>query len=194
MSQAAISAGVAARPSPSSAWSGGTADSGSARARAAVAIAALVHLDIGHLPAFGDAPGLDGVIVIDRARAAHFAQLPITRLHIAGAVDGATLQDAGRSVPHPVDIETRQTFIEHRTFKPRPLPAAPAVKGNIDLRDPATAGPGQTADIIEALIQQDLPARRRGDHRLALLNGGILPVYAVGHQVDVMHRFILGIP
>ena len=60
-----------------------------------------VNLDIAHLPALRHLPRLDRVVVIDRARAAHRAQLVDLRLHVAGLVDRADLQDRRARRPTP---------------------------------------------------------------------------------------------
>ena len=52
-------------------------------------------------PARSTLPRLDRVVVIDRARAAHRAQLVDLRLHVAGLVDGARLQDRRARRPRP---------------------------------------------------------------------------------------------
>src|ERR1700680_2980369 len=74
MSQAAISAGVAGRPTPGY-WPAAAANAASASVTPAQAGAQSINLDIRHFAAVGDLPPLDRVVVIDRARAAHGAQL-----------------------------------------------------------------------------------------------------------------------
>src|SRR6478735_4694421 len=79
MSQAFTSAGVAARPMPgkrSCAWTPAVA------ARTSAASRNLGNVDIAHLPALLHQPRLDGVVVIDRALAAHLAQLRAGGLHV----------------------------------------------------------------------------------------------------------------
>src|SRR5450631_4898508 len=49
-------------------------------------------LNIAHFTSDVDGPGLHRVVVVDRTRAAHRAQLPVGRLNIAGLVDDAGLQ------------------------------------------------------------------------------------------------------
>src|SRR5688572_19095634 len=70
MSQAATSAGVAARPMPGKV---SCACAPSAVASSVASTSALGDVDILHLPALLHQPGLDRVVVIDRALAAHLA-------------------------------------------------------------------------------------------------------------------------
>eukprot|EP01136_Pigoraptor_vietnamica_P017174 Opistho-1_new@61984 len=98
MSQAFSSAGVAVRPMPLN-LSFAKAKPVIARHAAAAnkpARKRSVHraqpsrkLDILDLPALLHQPGLDRVVVIDRAPAAHRAQLAVGGLHMAGLIGGA---------------------------------------------------------------------------------------------------------
>src|ERR1700687_1756366 len=202
MSHAAISAGVAMRPTP------GYGPAHAAEARASNIIAAAdksargrassriesVNLHIANLAAVGDLPRLDGVVVVDRARAAHRAQLVDLRLDVTGLVDRARLQDRGSAVPRPVDVEAREGLGEDGIFQPRRAPVAPAVGGHVDSLYFAAARPCETRDVVKALIEQELAARGRGDDRLALLDRGVLPQAAVGHEIDIVQRFVLRRP
>src|SRR5688500_7375953 len=86
MSHAASSPAVAARPMPG--YDGPCAPAAATLARhSASAAARLRQLHIADLAALLNPPGLDRVVVIDRARAAHCAQLAIGRLHVAAVVD-----------------------------------------------------------------------------------------------------------
>src|SRR6187401_1916431 len=92
MSQPAISAGVAGFPRPNlpAAFAcAAHADAASATPTHMIRMQTPLRrdLDIAHFAAWIDAPRLDRVVVVDRARSAHFAQLPIARLHVAGLVD-----------------------------------------------------------------------------------------------------------
>src|SRR4051812_8605897 len=102
MSQAATSLGVAARPMPEKRASCACAElpATSTKTRASSR-----NLDIPHLAVRFHHPRLDGVVVIDRAGAAHLAQLPVVGLHVAGAVDRAALQQGGLAIPDPVQVE-----------------------------------------------------------------------------------------
>src|SRR3990167_6110653 len=106
MSQAATSLGVASRPMPGKAVCASAAPTASR----ATAISSSRELNILHLAAFLHQPRLDRVVVIDRARAAHRAVLPVGRLHVAGVVGGAALHQGRLAVPHPVDVEAGQAL------------------------------------------------------------------------------------
>src|SRR5690606_20885979 len=121
--------------------------------------ARLVHLNIENLSALRDLPGLDRIVVIGGSRAPHFPQLAIARLDKASAVCGAALQNNRRTVPHPIDIESRDAFIQYWGLKPVRLPVLASIKGHIDRFDLATAGPCQAADVVETLAHQRLAAR-----------------------------------
>src|SRR5574343_2059447 len=124
MSQAFTSAGVAWRPTPLKLSKAKPAVDAPASARARID---LENLDIGDLPAFDDFPGLDRVVVIDRLRAAHLAQLAVARLDITSLVHGARLQDGRLAVPHPVDVETGPRRVLDRPFEACGLPVGAAV-------------------------------------------------------------------
>src|SRR5713226_5081811 len=85
MSQARISAGVAARPTPGN---GASACAGveSDRTTPVKTGAQSINLGIRHFSARVDFPRLDRVVVVHRARPAHLAQLVDLRLHVAGVV------------------------------------------------------------------------------------------------------------
>src|SRR5687768_2739496 len=140
MSQALISAGVAGRPTPGYFdWAKENIGSNAIRTRARGR--PLVNLDIRHLPALGHAPRLDGVVVVDRARASHRAQLVDLGLHVAGLVDRARLQHRGAAVPDPAHIEAREALGLRRALEPRRRPVATAVERNVDALDPAAPAP-----------------------------------------------------
>src|SRR5690349_17900855 len=105
MFQPATSVSLAGLPKPyckgAAATTGGTAHS-------TIHKATLEHLDIAHLARCIHAPRLDRVVVIDRARAAHGAQLTNGGLHEARVVHRARLQQRGLAVPCPVEPEARQ--------------------------------------------------------------------------------------
>src|SRR5665213_3596523 len=107
MSHPAICAAVAGWPKP---YAAAPAAAGAASASVA-ASKKLADLDIAHGARCIDAPRLDRVVVIDRARAAHSAQLADRRLHEARVVDDARLQQRGTSVPLPVDAKARQCLV-----------------------------------------------------------------------------------
>src|SRR5690242_8252296 len=132
--------------------------------------ARLEHLDIRHLAARIDAPGLDRVVVIDRTRAAHLAQLPDRRLHEPGFVDGARLQQCRRAVPRPVDAKARERLGEHRFLQTRRAPVTPAIGRYIDALDGAAPRPRETLDLMITAVEDELPAGRRGDHAFRFMD------------------------
>src|SRR5690625_7000519 len=77
----------------------------------------LLHVNIGNRPACSDLPRLNRIVVIDRTRSADFTELPITWLHKAGAIGGTALQNGGRAIPDPIDVEPGEAFIENRPFQ-----------------------------------------------------------------------------
>src|SRR5690554_164941 len=87
------------------------------KARAAPSTVFLVHVNIGHLPAFSNLPGLNRIVVINRTGSAHFAQLASKRLHKPCTVDSTALHDDRRAVPYPVNIETGKTFVQDGPFQ-----------------------------------------------------------------------------
>src|SRR6218665_2976913 len=196
MSQALTSAGVAVRPMPGNLSAAATGSAArhdvTSTAPSAAARAPSRQLNILHLAALLHEPGLDRVVVIDRAPAAHRAQLGIGRLHMAGLVGGAAHHQGRLAVPGPGQVEAAQAAVEHRRLEPCGLPVAAAVDRDVDLPDLAAARPGQAADVVEALVEQHLAAAGRGHHALDLLDGGVLAVLAIGHQVDVVDVLVLG--
>src|SRR5262245_35723852 len=122
MSQPAISSAVAGRPMPSLGGRAGTgcacavdlafgAAFSCAAARLATAPAsrttraALRHFDILDLAVLVDVPRLNAVVMINRAHPAMLAQLGLARLHVAGLVDGARLQQQLAAVPVELVVE-----------------------------------------------------------------------------------------
>src|SRR5678815_5524888 len=111
MSHAAISPGVAGLPNPkrsAAAVAPCTASRVASASAAAAPRARSEDLQIGDGAGRVDAPGLDRVVVIDRARAAYRAQLPDRRLDEAGVVLDPRLQQRRTAVPLPVEREAGQ--------------------------------------------------------------------------------------
>src|SRR5688572_14675534 len=193
MSHALISAGVAGRPTPGNWAAAGVASAIviAAAARQRWAATQSINLDIRHFPALRHLPRLDRVVVVDRAPAAHLAQLVDLGLHVPGLVDGARLQHRGAAVPHPIDVEAREALREHRRLEACGAPVPAAVDRHIDALHLAASRPGEAGHVVEALVEQHLPARGACHHRLALLDRAVLPVRAVGHEIDVVERLVL---
>src|SRR5260221_7225967 len=171
MSQPAISVSLAGLPKPNG-----------ARARSAACAAAIAtsahaisapplsrDLDIAHFARRFDRPGLDGIVVIDRACATDRAQFAIRRLHITRLVDHAGLQQRRCAVPDPITAKTRQRLAMHRLLQPRGAPVAATVGGDVDAAYAAPARPCQTADLVVPAVEDHLPARRRCDDALGFL-------------------------
>src|SRR5258706_1428748 len=187
MSHAAISAAVAGRPTPGY----GVPAANVIPAKAGIqdtanAVIRLIGLDIGHFPTLRDLPRLNRVVVVDRARAAHGAQLVDLRLHVPGLIHRARLQDGGPAIPDPVDVEAREALGKHRRLELGRAPVASAVERHVDALHPAPARPREPRHVLEALVEQCLAARGRRDDRLALLNRRVLALGSIGHQVHVM--------
>src|SRR6185503_9864538 len=145
MSHAAISSGVAGRPIPSKVVAARVTpvETGIQPTSAS----ALSHLDIVHLPALFHLPRLDRVVVVDRSRAAHRAQLVDAGLHIPRVVHRARLEDGGRPIPHPVDVEARERLREHGRLQARSAPVAPAVERDIHPLHASAPGPGEAGHV-----------------------------------------------
>src|SRR3546814_6526114 len=137
-------------------------------------------MDIEYLPRAGNAPRLDGVVMVGGARSPHGTELPVPRLNKPGAVHRPALQYGRRTVPDPIDIEPRQAFVEHRRFQAGGFPVLAAIERYIDLYDTAAARPGTAADVIEPLVQQRRAAGRRRNHGFAFLDGRVLANLAAG--------------
>src|SRR5574343_443025 len=192
MSHLATSFGVAVRPKPG--YLSLCAMAMPAMATSAVVRMTLRKLDMFHLTVFLHQARLDGVVVIDGERASHGAQLLVGRLHIAGFVLCTALDDGGLAVPHPIQIEAGQCLGQHRRLQTGLAPVAATIDRHVHPLDLALARPGQAGDVVEALVQQHLTARGRGHNALAFLDAGVLAMLAIFHQVDVVHRLVLGGP
>src|SRR5687768_15340095 len=104
MSQPAICPGVAACPMPSLLP---CANAGALAASSTAIASVLADLDILNLAVRLEMPGLDAVIVIDRVDAADLAQRVLGRLHIAGLVDRARLQQQRLAAPLMLEVKPR---------------------------------------------------------------------------------------
>src|SRR6476660_7873518 len=123
MSQPAISSFVASRPTPSLSAKAGP----KLVQRKAAARRALGNFDILSLPVRADQPGLNSVVVIDVVDAADLAQFILGRLHVAGRVMAAGLDQHLLALPVEIDVETGHRFIEHRAVDARFPPILAAV-------------------------------------------------------------------
>src|SRR4051812_1096796 len=97
MSQGAISAGAMGFPN----W-GACADEAAGTVMSIAAhIVSRSSIHIGRLPFLVDAPACDGIVVEDATQAALGRELRARRLHHAGVIGSAALQDGRIAVPLP---------------------------------------------------------------------------------------------
>src|SRR5215813_9161487 len=87
-----------------------------------------LRIDMLDLPRAVDGPAGDGIEVLVRKRhgrrdrlqlAAVGDELGAGRLHVAGLVPGAALQDRGAAVPAPGHAETGESLAQHRLLQGR---------------------------------------------------------------------------
>src|SRR5262249_54553603 len=126
--------------------------------------ASLADLDILNLPAALEGPGLDAIVVVDRVDATNFTQGVLARLHVAGVVRRARLQQQLFAIPVELEIETHTGLVEHRAIDARGAPIPSAIERNIDALDLAASRPGKARDHIETLLRHRRLRRWRGDH------------------------------
>src|SRR5712692_10162492 len=158
MSQAAISAGLISFPR-FGAWAKAALEpraSTTAKTRS-------LRIDMFHLPIALDCRGRDGVVVLAReARygrdlrglAAHGHDLSPGRLHVAGLVPRAALQDRRAAILVPGHAEAGEGLAVHRFLQRRLRPALAAIGRHHDLRNPAVARIGDAGNLVEAGLLQ----------------------------------------
>src|SRR5258708_1128514 len=78
-------------------------------------------------PAVGPRARMDRLFVMGRAPSAHPAKRVGRGWPQTVPFDGAGLQDRGAAAPHPVDVEAREPFRQHRPLEARAAPVRPAV-------------------------------------------------------------------
>src|SRR4029079_13261360 len=103
------------------------------------AIAGLANLDILDLPVRPQRPGLDAVVVVDRVDPADLAQRVLARLHVAGLVHDARLEQQLFTRPVELVVEAHGGLIEARDNDASGAPVAPPVERDIDALDLAAA-------------------------------------------------------
>src|SRR3984893_6240099 len=142
------------------------------------AVISPLRINMLDLPRAVDPPAGDGVEVMvqhhrdrwDRLKLAALGdKLGAGRLHVAGLVPGAALQDRGAAVPAPGHAKAGERLAQHRLRQRRLRPAPPAIGRNHDFGDPAGTGIGDAGDFIEPGLFQGQPWRRLSDERLDLL-------------------------
>src|SRR6516164_5388251 len=154
ISQAAMSAASSGLPRLGPSAKATPAASKSANQTAEITPLRVNMLD---LPRAVDRPAGDGVEVLVRKRHCRRDRLQLSafgdkfgagRLHIAGLVPGATLQDCGATIPAPGHAEAGEGLTQHRLLQRRLRPALSAICRNHDLGDPAAAGIGDAGNLI----------------------------------------------
>src|ERR1041384_8464973 len=89
------------------------------------------HFDILDLAIRLHQPGLDAIVVIDRVDAAYLAQLGLGRLHIAGVVDRARLQQHFTAGPFGLAAEAHAGLVELQAADLRLAPVLAAVDRHV---------------------------------------------------------------
>src|SRR3989454_2358999 len=147
----------------------------------AMSTAALPRLRVHmfHLAIALDAPARGAVVVLAR-KGRHVRNrrpglatvrddLRAGRLHIAGLIPRAALQDGRPAIPVPGHAEPRERLGVHRLLQRRLPPARAAVGRHHDLRDPSVAGIRHAGDLVEARPIQLQPGRGMSDEGFDLL-------------------------
>src|SRR6266571_3514133 len=173
MSQAAMSAGSTGVPRFGPAEKAALEPRPSART-----MPGSLCVDMFHLPFAVDRPAREAVVVLVRESqhvrdllglAALGHELGAGRLHVAGLVPCAALQDRWPAVPPPGHAEPRESLGEHRRLQRCLRPALAAVGRNHHLGDSAVARIGDAGDLVVSVPLQRQPRRRMGDEGLHLL-------------------------
>src|SRR5207253_429451 len=102
------------------------------------------------------------------------------------------------TLPDPAGnpVKSGRTSMSHARIsagvagRPTPGNSAP-VERHVDALDAPAPRPREAGDVVEAPVEQRLPARGRGDHGFAFLDRRVLAQLPVGHQVDVVQDFVL---
>src|SRR5262250_343830 len=146
MSHPAMSAGVTIRPrSGVSRCAAGAQPASSTMETTASALGE----DMLHLAVRRDAPGHDAVVVEDDVAAVVGEDLVASRLHRAGIVRRARLQDRRLSVPSPRVPKPRERTRKHRSDELGVRPRLSAVGRDLDLANRASARPRDAGDLGE---------------------------------------------
>src|SRR5881394_3084322 len=165
MSRARISSAIGVRPMP---YVGPCASAGT-HISDANAIVRTLREPIAHAPVPGDFPRLDAVVQPRHAERLIVGSVPVLgdllacRLRLSDLVD-APRHDLGlAAVPIPRVGETAMRHPLRCAAEFGLVPFLAAVDGHLHLLDGAAAGPGQAANLIEALAGQPLFAGRKRD-------------------------------
>src|SRR5687768_1150390 len=156
ISQARISSAVGVRPTPN--------DCAITVAPISSANAKTLSKAIGDAPIAGDLPRLDAVVETRHAERRIEGPVPVLRdlgarrLHLADFVCAARQQLGLLSVPIPHVAEPRVRHALRGSLDFGFVPTFAAVGRHFHQLDGATAGPGETADFVEAAAGQLLSA------------------------------------
>src|SRR5262245_1282740 len=127
---------------------------------------------IRHAPVLGDLPGHDAVVepghavIALRRHVPPLGDLLSQRLHLPDLV-GGTRKNLGRvAIPGPLIAKPHVRHALRSVLELGAVPLLPAIGGDLDGLDGASAGPGQPADLVEAFAGQLLSAGRVCDDRL----------------------------
>src|SRR5262245_48346594 len=170
ISSARMSSAVGVRPTPSV---GPCASAETPISRAnANAMETTLRVPIGHAPVPGDPPGLNAVVQSRHAECfieglvPELGDLCARRLNLTDLVRAARLELRFVAVPIPLIGKTGVGHTLRRSLELGLVPFLAAVGRHFHQLDRAATGPGQAADLVEALAGQLLRARRERDDRL----------------------------
>src|SRR2546422_122214 len=125
---------------------------------------------------------------------ASLADLRDRRLHVAGRIDGAALDDGRGPVPGPAEPEAGEALVDHRLFQRRLVPVLPAVHRDVDGGDLAAPRPRESLDLVRPGAGQLHAPGGTGDDRLGLHDEAELPPLALGHRVGVARGLAPEVP
>src|SRR5205085_7750789 len=151
MSHPAISAAVAGRPRFGVSTRAGAAQPATTSTSAAHARS---RVDMLHLAAGGDAPGLDRVAVKDRVGAVLGDESLAFGLHVARVIDRPRLEHGRGAVPAPWQAKARERARPHGLSQHRRHPRASTVGGHLDAANRALTGPREPRDLIQTGARQ----------------------------------------
>src|SRR5262245_34273122 len=166
MSNARISSALGVRPTP---YVGPCASTGTPTSNANGRI---LSIAIGHAPIAGDLPGLNRVVQSRHTECLIERLVPVLgelfsrRLSLTDFVNAARKDLRLFSVPIPLIAETGMRHTLRRSLEFSLVPFLAAVGGHFHQLDGAATGPGQAADLVEALAGQLLSPGRERDDRL----------------------------
>src|SRR5262245_20851297 len=169
MFQAVISASLIGLPRPGVSATAALAPNANASERANSAL----RVDMLDPSGTIDAPAVYAVVVLvgERQRVLHRRaglaargnELGTERLHRAGFIPGATLQDHRLAIPTPGHAEAGERLGQHRLLQCRLRPAFAAVGRDQDFGDASVARIGDAGNLVVARLLQRMDERGMGD-------------------------------